>query len=881
MACESRILTRMARDNGTPRRRASTATPLLQHAVEEAARLLEADGAMVYLADTDGRLSFAVDAGIRKAEARSLIRDMRLPVGTGMFGTAVASGEVVVTGDYRKDKRFRHSETADRIVMIADMRSFAVAPLIAEGEVLGGLGVYTSRIDDFGDGEVALLRALADHAAASIWNARLIERLNRSQEELAHRVEAQRALAEIAAQITSIRDAESVLQRTVDEAARLLGADGGRIDLMEAGSGALLWAFGHSAADGPIPGLDVDDDVIRPDEGVSGMAVIERRVVYTGDYLNDRAFSHAPAPDQYIRDRGIVSVMAAPLEGEEEPMGTLTVHSTRPHAFDDDGAELLGALAAQAAIAVTNARLYDELRGRIEAQRSLAEIAAEIAGLHDPSAVIQRAVDEAARLLRADRAQINLLREDGALLERPIAAAPDAPADEDVVVPLGSGIAGMAAVERRVLRTGDYMEDTTFPHDEGDARIRDQGIRSMMSAPLIGPDRLIGTITVQSSRAQAFNDDGAELLGALATQAAIAITNARLYDQLKESERRYRHLVDYSPDIVWSVDADGRFTFLSDSLEARTGWKPSQLLGKPFSMMTGPTSRQDADAAWQLIRSQPDAEHRVRLDLPLANGEVSQAEVAMIGMVVDGRFAGAHGSVRDVTERERLERDLRRQAADLAAGEERAHLARELHDSVTQALFSMGLTVRSLELQLQTDPEAARQKLTELRELQRDALAEMRTLLFELRPSSLENDGLVQAIKNHAAAVQGRTGLALTVDAEPIDRLALEVEEALYRITQEALHNVVKHAGACTARIGLRQDGDHVRLVISDDGAGFDPGQVGRGHLGLIGMQQRADRVASELTLTSRPGKGTVIEVLVRRPGPNAHDSVPAGVSAK
>src|ERR687896_564832 len=120
----------------------------------------------------------------------------------------------------------------------------------------------------------------------------------------------------------------------------------------------------------------------------------------------------------------------------------------------------------------------------------------------------------------------------------------------------------------------------------------------------------------------------------------------------------------------------------------------------------------------------------------LADGRVSQTEVAMTGTIVDGRFAGAHGAVRDISERERLEGDLRSQAAELAASQERAHLARELHDSVTQALFSMGLTLRTLELLMGTDEEGVKAKLAELRELQKDALAEMRTLIFELRPSS-------------------------------------------------------------------------------------------------------------------------------------------------
>ncbi|HEX2844781.1 MAG TPA: sensor histidine kinase, partial [Candidatus Limnocylindria bacterium] len=271
----------------------------------------------------------------------------------------------------------------------------------------------------------------------------------------------------------------------------------------------------------------------------------------------------------------------------------------------------------------------------------------------------------------------------------------------------------------------------------------------------------------------------------------------------------------------------------------------------------------DVVAVWEQLREHPDREHRIPLSLPLPDGRVSRAEVAMTGTVVDGKFAGAHGSVRDISERERLEGDLRGQAAELAASQERAHLARELHDSVTQALFSMGLTLRTLEILLGTDPEGAKEKLTELRELQKDALAEMRTLIFELRPSSLESDGLVQALKTHATAVQRRTGLAIVVDAEPIDRLTLAAEEALYRIGQEALHNVVKHANASHATIRINRESDRVRLSVSDDGAGFDPDAVPRGHLGLIGMRQRVDLVGGDLRVESRTGRGTKIEASV------------------
>jgi PAS domain S-box-containing protein len=829
---------------------------VLVQTLTAAVRLLRADGGQIGMVDTDA------DGVVRWGDGHSLARGTLTPftaedhtrIDDGVSGRALRERRPSWTDDYLADTTFPHDPATDRVCRELGIRSVISAPLIGEEGAIGAIGVFSDAPSAFDADDAELLGLLAGQATIVLTNARLYEELER-------RVEAQRSLREIAARITAIRDPGDVLQRTLDEAVRLLDADGGRIELVAEG-GALLWAFGHSAIDLPIERA-LGERPVTAEEGVSGRAVAERRVVRTGDYLADQSFIHAEAPDRYIRQHGIRSVMSAPLIGEEGAIGSITVHSQVRGAFDEPDAELLEVLASQAAIAVTNARLYEQLRERVDAQRSLAEISAAIASLHEPQTVLDRAVADAARLLNADRAQINLTGEKGAQLERPIAAAPIPPSPDDVVVPIGSGIAGMAAAERRVRWTGDYLADQAFPHDEGDTRIEAQAIHSMMSAPLLGPDRLIGTITVQSMERHAFSAEDAELLQLLADQAAIALTNARLYAEVEESERRYRHLVDNSPDIVWSVDADGRFTFFSDSLESRTGWKPEQLLRHPFTILASEETLAQATGAWETLRAEPNREQRVRLDLPLPDGRIAQTEVAMTGTVVDGRFAGAHGSVRDISERERLEGDLRSQAAELAASQERAHLARELHDSVTQALFSMGLTLRTLELLLGTDTDAARDKVAELRELQKDALAEMRTLIFELRPASLESDGLIQALRTHATAVGRRTGLAVVVDAEPIDRLPLPVEEALYRIGQEALHNVVKHANADTATLRIWREGDRISLTVTDDGAGFDPADVPRGHLGLIGMRQRVDLVGGELRVESDAGQGTTIAASV------------------
>jgi PAS domain S-box-containing protein len=337
----------------------------------------------------------------------------------------------------------------------------------------------------------------------------------------------------------------------------------------------------------------------------------------------------------------------------------------------------------------------------------------------------------------------------------------------------------------------------------------------------------------------------------------------RLERELRESEERYRYLVASSPDLVWLTDAKGTLTFISDAARSMLGIEPADLIGRPYGEIFAPSARRDATIRFRWLARHPLAVHRMRLPFRHADGHDVLVEINGTGMTADGVFIGAHGAARDVSERDRLERDLRRQAGELAAGEERAHLARELHDSVTQALFSMTLVSRSVEMLLDRDPAAARTQLAQLRDLQREALAEMRALIFELRPGNLEADGLLPALRTHAGALQGRIGLPIVVTSDLAERLPLALEEVLYRIAQEALHNVVKHAAARQVELSLTRRGGLVVLRIRDDGKGFDATAVPDGHLGLAGMRARAEKIGAGFSVDARPGAGTTIEVTV------------------
>ncbi len=205
---------------------------------------------------------------------------------------------------------------------------------------------------------------------------------------------------------------------------------------------------------------------------------------------------------------------------------------------------------------------------------------------------------------------------------------------------------------------------------------------------------------------------------------------------------------------------------------------------------------------------------------------------------------------------------LREQTERAAAAAERSRLARDLHDAVTQTLFSASLIAEVLPRLWERSPEMGRQRLEELRQLTRGALAEMRTLLLELRPATLTEVGLPDLLRQLTEAITGRARVPVILSVEGQRYLPPDVQVALYRITQEALNNVAKHASASRAAVILRYQPTGVMLHISDDGRGFTLEQTLPDSLGLSIMRERAEAIGAQLRIESEPAEGTQVMVV-------------------
>ena len=342
----------------------------------------------------------------------------------------------------------------------------------------------------------------------------------------------------------------------------------------------------------------------------------------------------------------------------------------------------------------------------------------------------------------------------------------------------------------------------------------------------------------------------------------------RDFTERRRTEARLEYLarlLDYVNDAIIATDENLVLTAWNSGAERLYGWRAEEVIGRTtIEVLATELSDVDREAALRVVKE--GGEWQGEVVQRHKDGHRLHVEVAAM-VLADGptRIVSVN---RNLSERKRA-----------LVTEERGRIARDLHDSVSQALFSMTLQARALQLAVQRecyDPHGpVAQGIANIRQLTQGALAEMRALIFELRPDSLAEEGLVAALRKHVAALEAKEGLTVTLSA-PAEELSLEssVEENLYRLAQEALSNVVKHARATSVQVVLAfadAGAPGINLQISDDGIGFDIGERHPGHIGLRTMAERAEAFGGVLHVTSAPGRGTTVRAsLPGKPGGSA-----------
>jgi signal transduction histidine kinase len=271
----------------------------------------------------------------------------------------------------------------------------------------------------------------------------------------------------------------------------------------------------------------------------------------------------------------------------------------------------------------------------------------------------------------------------------------------------------------------------------------------------------------------------------------------------------------------------------------------------------------------------------VGLPLILVYGVVYFLLAAFIAIILEAVAARRESQKRQaelqqaVEQRAEVEEALHKSEMEKAVTAERNRLARELHDSVTQSLYSLTLLAVAGQRMIQAeDLQQIAGNQARLGEIAQQALQEMRLLVYELRPLALESEGLIGALEQRLETVERRAGIQARVRVEGEVELAPDLEEELYGVAQEALNNALKHARASQVVLSVRAAEGSVVLEVADDGQGFDPVEVrDTGGLGLISMQERADKIGGQLSVDSAPGEGTRVKMSVQRPAISGQQS--------
>jgi len=425
--------------------------------------------------------------------------------------------------------------------------------------------------------------------------------------------------------------------------------------------------------------------------------------------------------------------------------------------------------------------------------------------------------------------------------------------------------------------TGSWSSVLRSP--EGDER----AIECTPQFPIIDGQRVVAiTVRDQTERRQLRRKTVA-----LTKIAAVAVKSAQLAAEAqtkaaeaerRQADERYRSIFEAAAIGTAITDLEGRLLETNRALQELLGWSADELRGVSFPEFTHQDDVQRQLPMFaELVAGKCEYYQIEKRYIRKDGAEVWGRLTESLGRDKDGKPAFTIAMVEDITERvqayELLEqrvaertRELTRlyeRAQEVAALEERQRLARELHDSVSQALYGIALGARTARTLLDREPTQLAEPLDFVLQQAEAALTEMRALIFELRPEALETEGLIAALEKQVAAVRARHGIDVSADLGTEPEAAFEAKEAVYRIAQEALHNTVKHARARKVELRLEWNGRGIILEIADDGTGFDAAASYPGHLGLRTMHERATQVGGTLHIDSTPGRGTEIKVEV------------------
>lgn len=541
-------------------------------------------------------------------------------------------------------------------------------------------------------------------------------------------------------------------------------------------------------------------------------------------------------------------------------------------------------------------RAEEELRQQNEYFSALHETSLALMNRLDVSDLLEAIVSRAAQLMGTEDGYIYLMNAVKNVLERRVGVGLFSKSI-GFGLKRGEGMAGQVWQDGHSMVINDYP---TWPYRAPTPGVRENTIAAAMGAPLKSGSEVVGVIGLAFNResGRIFSQSEVELLEGFAQLASIALDNAQLFAQADQrtmqiealylaDQELYKHLelddvlktlvdvavdilhIDKSVLIVWNDEKTMLYP------KAARGFRPETLERMVFEPEQGLIGKVAMQKEPVVVK---DTTSDTRVDWNITYPERIRSFMH-VPIIVDDQVFGIFNV--SYTEAQPFDEDdlrlvlalaqrgasaiknasLYSQAQQAAMLEERQRLARELHDAVTQTLFSAGIIADVLPRLWLKDQDEALKRIEELRELTRGALAEMRTLLWELRPTALSETSLSELLHQLGEVTVGRTRIPVSVNVKELCEIPINVKIAFYRIAQEALNNIAKHADARHVKVDMQCAPDGVSLHITDDGKGFDGKQLLPDNMGIRIMRERSEAVGADFNLESHVGSGTRITV--------------------
>lgn len=848
---------------------------ILDDALDKTLEVMDIEAGGIYLLQKDaGELTIAAQRGFSDTLAQAVDR---LKVGEGFSGRVIQSGESMVV-NISTDPR-----VARTAVREAGFGSLSVVPLVSRQKVLGTLYVITQRHREFSRQDITLLTSIGRQIGVAIDNARLFQEAHTRAEESA-------VLNELGQALTTRLNVEQVLDEAYRGASRLLDTTNFYIALYDPDKPEVTFAIDVTEGELRKPHV-----VRQAGWGLTEYILQNREPLLIGKDVPQRLAEIG------VEAMGPIALswLGVPLLIGDRVLGVMAVQSySTPGAYDAHDRDLLTAIASPVAIAIQNARLFEETAGRARRLAVVNRIASAASATLHLDDLMETVYRETVPAFQADAFFIALYDQEARELDFRFRVDQGVrePAER---FPMGVGLTSIVVAKKQPLIIGDELERNrvlTSPQLFGTMK----PASSWLGAPMLVGERVIGVISVQAYRPHAWDEEDQLLLFTIADQVAVALDNARLFAEVEQRVQELQALYQADEKLYSQLNLDQVLHTLMDVatgilhadksslmiwderrerlvVRAAHGFSPETMAQMSFEpgegsvgvvAVTGePAIVEDTHTDLQVAQRITEPEGiRSFMHVPIEIGDqiygvfnVDYLQPRTFGDDEQRLFSALAQRAAMAIENAQLYE----QAQELAVLEERQRLARDLHDAVTQTLFSASLIAEVLPALWDKDQQKGREYLEQLRQMSRGALAEMRTLLLELRPAALVEASIGDLLHQLAETVTGRTGIPVAVTVESTRDLPSDVHVAFYRIAQEALNNVVKHARASHVSVRLRcaprVRGESVALCVSDDGEGFDPDAVSPDHLGVSIMRERAQAIGATLTIESQPGRGTQV----------------------